>query len=719
MIKKPLKEAAKNLLITYAFVLLAIAALLPLYYSSYQNARKLIEWQTRSQATEGFARIVNTLSAINSQMSNLYNNKQVLRIAISDDTSRQRHMNMYFYNNNSGKYMRDDSILDIFIQFRTNNVLLMHQRSVVDKQAAYGPVFYYADMTYEQWQQRLTENRLFWPAQNVYAADELEECITYNWYNAAHLSSNIMISSLIRTQYIKDNLGYDEDMNEFIYLTSHGNTMLFSDGYMGSAPLVQPQDGTVSVHGTDYTLTVLKDDSLGLTAVLGTPETVYSTAMRPVTQTFLFYIGIALTLTAGVTLAYGYYHYNSLTPLMTYLDTNNLLSGGRNLFEQIRAAFFTLDERGEVLRRDYRRALRQCRTLAFDHALSGLPLDEDERALLDKWSTLSGPYALLSISQIAGQSHLSPSACSAAIKNLAEGVWSQCHLHFISANRWICLIPSTGEMHRELELLCAQMLKELDASFLFGVSAVQENIDQLCLAGTQANHALMNATLEQRIKFYAPHSSSMCLLAPFAQYKNLQEQLQAGNREKVNVLLAFFRQHILSPELNSWQKQNIIYNLQCVLHATFNDDTLDFVGMPSDCTASLQSRIEEIETTAMRLCDRLEQRRQSAGAVRVEQVLSYIDAHYRNSSLCLARLAQEFHMSESRISQYIKTYTGRNYTALLEEKRMQEAMRLLKQSDMTIDEIYAQVGYEYKNTFYKSFKRYYGTSPNKYRTADE
>ena len=51
----------------------------------------------------------------------------------------------------------------------------------------------------------------------------------------------------------------------------------------------------------------------------------------------------------------------------------------------------------------------------------------------------------------------------------------------------------------------------------------------------------------------------------------------------------------------------------------------------------------------------------------------------------------------------------------IKEKRIQEAARLLKNSDLSNEEIMLKVGYTDKKQFYKNFKEIYNETPAQYR----
>lgn len=94
-----------------------------------------------------------------------------------------------------------------------------------------------------------------------------------------------------------------------------------------------------------------------------------------------------------------------------------------------------------------------------------------------------------------------------------------------------------------------------------------------------------------------------------------------------------------------------------------------------------------------------------------------MNENYQDSNLCLAYVASKFNLSERYISNVIKDTTGKSYIDYIESTRINTAVDLLNDTDMTISEIAKEVGYEYDNTFYKAFKRCLGCSPGQYRVT--
>ena len=97
----------------------------------------------------------------------------------------------------------------------------------------------------------------------------------------------------------------------------------------------------------------------------------------------------------------------------------------------------------------------------------------------------------------------------------------------------------------------------------------------------------------------------------------------------------------------------------------------------------------------------------------VLSVLRLIEEHYADGSL--SALSEELHYELPSLSRLILKKTGRNYTELLQEKRMSQAAWLLRNTGKRVDEIANAVGYENLSYFHRLFAGHFGQSPKKYR----
>lgn len=97
----------------------------------------------------------------------------------------------------------------------------------------------------------------------------------------------------------------------------------------------------------------------------------------------------------------------------------------------------------------------------------------------------------------------------------------------------------------------------------------------------------------------------------------------------------------------------------------------------------------------------------------VQAVLEYIDSDCRNANL--TKIAEDTHQSVTVLSKLIKQKTGLNFQEHLQQKRFDMAVRLLLNTDLSVEDIALDVGYENQSYFFKQFKNRYGVTPRRYR----
>ncbi len=94
-------------------------------------------------------------------------------------------------------------------------------------------------------------------------------------------------------------------------------------------------------------------------------------------------------------------------------------------------------------------------------------------------------------------------------------------------------------------------------------------------------------------------------------------------------------------------------------------------------------------------------------------VLRFIEEHYKDGQL--SDLAKELHYDLYNLSRMIKKMTNRNYTELVQNKRLTQAAYLLANTKLSVADIGLAVGYDNLSYFHRIFKEKYGVSPKKYR----
>ncbi|MDE7030473.1 MAG: AraC family transcriptional regulator [Lachnospiraceae bacterium] len=146
-------------------------------------------------------------------------------------------------------------------------------------------------------------------------------------------------------------------------------------------------------------------------------------------------------------------------------------------------------------------------------------------------------------------------------------------------------------------------------------------------------------------------------------------------------------------------------------------------ALPQNTPAEVQSSLDETfnqhvsfklcEDIALRLCELFTVQPEHSDLIAaIEQ---YIHDNYSDPSMGLTKISDEFQISESYFSHLFKEKKGVNFSTYLENMRMNEASRLIRETDTSLNELYLYVGYNNANTFRRAFKKVYGMTPSAMR----
>ncbi len=133
------------------------------------------------------------------------------------------------------------------------------------------------------------------------------------------------------------------------------------------------------------------------------------------------------------------------------------------------------------------------------------------------------------------------------------------------------------------------------------------------------------------------------------------------------------------------------------------------------CYENLEAFEADVVEWLSTFCDNLNSRFDDyKNKQKIQQAVTYIKDNY-DKDLNMAVVSNHISMNYSLFSYVFKQYTGSNFVNFLKEIRIEEAKRLLEETDMKIIDISGKVGYENEKHFMKTFKAACGVSPTEYR----
>ncbi|MCD7868425.1 MAG: AraC family transcriptional regulator [Clostridiales bacterium] len=126
-----------------------------------------------------------------------------------------------------------------------------------------------------------------------------------------------------------------------------------------------------------------------------------------------------------------------------------------------------------------------------------------------------------------------------------------------------------------------------------------------------------------------------------------------------------------------------------------------------------------IDSPISRFCEQAYQEKHSSTKAPDETeeclmpIFNYIYSHMQDISF--EKMASEFGYSTTYFSCLIKRRCGHTYRDILHGMRFDRATVLLRESDLSVEEIMREVGYRGKTNFYRAFFEKYRKTPSQYR----
>jgi transcriptional regulator GlxA family with amidase domain len=136
-------------------------------------------------------------------------------------------------------------------------------------------------------------------------------------------------------------------------------------------------------------------------------------------------------------------------------------------------------------------------------------------------------------------------------------------------------------------------------------------------------------------------------------------------------------------------------------------------GRPAGHEALLLCKLIELIVFLARQYEKIETKDEFA-LLRIGRVISALESDFQRSWAIdsLARLA---HLSASQLNRVFKQATGQTPIDYLIKLRLQQAMRLLRTSELTMTQIASRVGFDDSNYFSRQFHKVHKISPSRYR----
>lgn len=259
-------------------------------------------------------------------------------------------------------------------------------------------------------------------------------------------------------------------------------------------------------------------------------------------------------------------------------------------------------------------------------------------------------------------------------------------------------------------------MKELGAVSV-GISYFADGADGIHRAFLQALNACGEVTMKGGgVSVYNSDSVSSIDETLVNRYMFLQKAIQVGNAPLAEEILNNIRTQVeqlayVEAKCEHFVLINILRHCADELKTTLSQDEL-YQALTSersdvffDCVLKL---LAVLTNEAERQHEEMELSAQN-------DLINYIEDHFADYDINTEDLCIHFRLSSNNLSHIVKERTGHTPREYIIKLRMEEARRLLMETDEPVNNISQKVGYAGASHFIKTYKQYFGLTPAQMR----
>ncbi|MFF2910332.1 AraC family transcriptional regulator [Paenibacillus sp. NPDC057934] len=206
--------------------------------------------------------------------------------------------------------------------------------------------------------------------------------------------------------------------------------------------------------------------------------------------------------------------------------------------------------------------------------------------------------------------------------------------------------------------------------------------------------------------------------------QQLTNYVKSGEEEKTEQLLnALYSDHYStdgsSPLVGSYFLLHLSSTLFRIVQNTPNADAelaMRLLQNQSDGSANAHRTFQQLKKEFQTVCRLWREGRSDQGSRMLETIKRMVKERYSENMLSVNLIADELGITQPYLSSFFKKITGHTILEFIAETRLQEAKRLLKDTDRTVAYVARAVGYSNDIGFIRFFKKHEGITPGQYRT---
>jgi AraC-like DNA-binding protein len=283
---------------------------------------------------------------------------------------------------------------------------------------------------------------------------------------------------------------------------------------------------------------------------------------------------------------------------------------------------------------------------------------------------------------------------------------------------------AADEVYGKLEGIIINLYKYTNYEYSAGIGCMHEGLQNLQLAYREALKSLDHARLKGiELVFYRDiKDANVMYNYPLQVELNIINSIKSGDYPSAMKLIDSVFDYLVNKRLHADLLRCLVFDIISTITKVINemginqnssinihsiDDLLQFKTIDD-----FHNKINEFCKIA---CNYAYANKKSHNDLLKTNILDFIHKHLLDQRLSVNYIAEEFGITASYLSRFFKEQTSQNLLDNINRSRIEVAKKLLLDENTSVAQIAEYIGYTNDTVLIRTFKKYEGTTPGRYR----
>ncbi|MGI5894057.1 MAG: AraC family transcriptional regulator [Candidatus Merdivicinus sp.] len=615
--------------------------------------------------------------------------------------------------------------------YSQNNQLLFSPNQVFLDITLYYDYFWGSnEIPYEQWKEQLLDSNPTSCPLVILPTESGENSVYYQMpYVGRQVDIGGKIFFELNTAQIRNTLQKAFELGaQFFYLADSNGNILLSEGFdakiatSSDFPEMEDNHTSFNWNGTKFLLARCYSTQYQLDFVIGIPQQeIHQSCMKSLQINL---VGTLILIAVGIFLILCSYYYNQqpLTHIayaLQPLEEGTAKTRAQNGLWRLVTSVRTVTQKNanmELLLQEQEQRLREAFLIQLEF---GGILDQKKLAEnLVRYALPLTPESACRGIYLQIQEDL-----QLPIRNqLADGIereFSSLHIGLWLDSRHVSVLytESPGQIAEEVFKQLYYQIKEQYQLDICIYAGNPRPLLEISHSFTEARSLIQNTVdLSERFLFLndadSVNTEGYCYT--IQQEERLTDATEMGNISLIQeTLQQVYQENFSHKHLSPFMKNLLFYRMLGTLFSSKYARSVPIVppDLPKITTEEFFTYLKEQYSLLCQESIHMQEKKQNQNE---QNIIAYLNDHYRDSDLSLTTLSLQFGMTEIYLSSLIRKLLGENFQVYIEKLRIRDANHLLEEQKLSISQIGSAVGYENANSFSRAYKRIMGYSPSQH-----